>query len=336
MNTAPSIAGFGACLPPRVVTNEELSTYVDTNSEWIISRTGIAERRFAAEGVMASDLAAEAARDTLVKAGRRAEELTHIIFATCTPDVQCPASACLLEHKLGLKGLVTFDVNSACSGFLSALDIARAYTYIHPAACILVVAAETLSHRCNWEDRSTAVLFADGAGAAIVTGAKTPPPSLPALASARLLDTALSSDGSLGELLVVGGGLTHPAYKLGDTIGPEYFLRMQGREVFKHAVRSMDAICRDLLQRNGLTTDDIDVLVPHQANLRIIEAVGARLEVPAAKTFVNVQKYGNTSAASIPIALYEALNEGAIKAGDTVLLVTFGGGLTWGAGLLQF
>lgn len=336
MNTAPFIAGFGACLPPKVVTNEELSTYVDTNPEWILSRTGIAERRFAADGVLASDMALEAARDTLARTGRRAEELTHIIFATCTPDVQCPASACLLEHKLGIKGLATYDVNSACSGFVSALDIARAYACMQPAACILVVAAETLSHRCNWEDRSTAVLFADGAGAAIVTGAKTPPPSLPAQAPARLLDTVLSSDGSLGELLVIGNGLTHPAYKLGDTIGPEYFLRMQGREVFKHAVRSMDSICRDLLERNGMTVEDVDVLVPHQANLRIIEAVGSRLEIPAEKTFVNVHKYGNTSAASIPIALHEAVNEGAIRAGDTVLLVTFGGGLTWGAGLIQF
>ncbi len=335
MNNFPIISGFGVGLPTRIVSNEEISTFVDTNPEWIKSRTGIESRRFVADTELCVDLATKAALDAIQNSGLCAEQITHIIYATCTPDVECPSSACLLAHRLGIKGQVCFDVNSACTGFLSALDVARGYAALDPSACVLLVAAETLSRRCNWQDRTTSILFGDGAGATIITGAKFTLPKQ-AKISAKVMDNLLSSDGSLGELLVIGGGLSHPPYKMGDSIGAEYFLTMQGREVFKHAVRCMTSVAGELLKRNGLEIGDIDLLIPHQANLRIIEAVGSRLEIPESKTFVNVNKYGNTSAASIPIALGEALEQNKILAGQKVLLVSFGGGFTWGSALLQF
>ena len=335
MNNFPLISGFGISLPKRIVTNEEISTFVDTNPEWIITRTGIQSRHFADDREMGVDLAARAALSALEKAGYEASDITHILYATCSADVECPPSSCLLAGRLGIKGQVCFDINSVCTGFISALDVARGYIALDSSACVLLVTAETLSRRCNWQDRTTAILFGDGAGATIITGQKSKKANKEST-TAKILDSMLSSDGSLGELLVIGRGLSHPPYKLGDTIGPEYFLTMQGREVFKHAVRCMSGICLELLKRNNLDISDIDCLVPHQANIRIIEAVGEKLGLTKDKTFVNVHKYGNTSAASIPIALCEAIEEGKIETGQKVLLASFGGGFTWGATLLQF
>ncbi len=330
-----SIGGFGAYAPPTVVTNADLAKRVDTSDEWIVSRTGISERRVAEPGLAGSDLALEAAKAALARSGRAVEEITHIIYCGCTPDAVCPSAACSLGNKLGAPHVAGFDLNAACSSYVYGLTVARGIVLADPSACILLAAAEVLSHRCNWEDRSTCVLFGDGAGACLVCGKDVRPAAAHAVPDAELIDVRISGDASLGKLLEIGGGSSHP-YTLGQPVGEEYFIRMQGREVFKHAVRSMGAICREILEANNLSVRDIDVLVPHQANSRIIEAVGDRLEVPADKVFVNVQKYGNTSAASIPLALGEALDAGVIKPGMTVLLTTFGGGFTWGAALLRF
>lgn len=335
MNSTINISGFGAYAPPTVVTNADLAKRVDTSDEWITTRTGIAERRVASAGQAGSDLALEAAKAALVRAGRTAEEITHVIYCGCTPDAVCPPASCTLAAKLGAPHVAGFDLNAACSGYVYGLSVARGLVLADPSACILLAASEVLSQRCNWEDRSTCVLFGDGAGVCVVTGDKARPAAAHGTLDARLMDVRISGDASLGKLLEIGGGSAHP-YTLGQIIGPEHFIRMQGRDVFKHAVRSMSAVCRDLLQANGMTVADLDLVIPHQANLRIIEAVGERLEVPAEKVFVNVQKYGNTSAASIPLALGEALDAKAIKPGMTVLLTTFGGGFTWGAALLRF
>ncbi len=328
-----SISGFGAHVPPNIVTNADLAERVDTSDEWITTRTGIAERRTASPGTAGSDLALKASLAALARAGRTAAEIDRIIYCGCTPDGACPPSACILGDKLGLTTVAGFDLNAACSGFLYGLFVARGMLQFEPATRILLAASEVLSHRCNWEDRSTCVLFGDGAGACLVTAGDVEPAG--AAPAAELIDVRICGDVGLGKLLEIGGGSAHP-YALGQAVGPEYFISMQGREVFKHAVRSMSAACREILEANHLTPADVDVLVPHQANLRIIEAVGARLEVPQEKVFVNVHKYGNTSAASIPIALAEALDVGVIAPGKTVLLVTFGGGFTWSAALLRF
>ncbi len=330
MKFSPRIRGFGASAPETIITNTALAERVDTSDEWIVSRTGIRERRVVSPGQTGTDLALAASRSALARAGRQAEDITHIFYATCTPDACCPSAACTLAHKLELKGRMALELNAACSGFVYGLELARTTCLANPDACVLLVAAETLSHRCNWEDRSTCVLFGDGAGAVLVEGENVSRTN--DSAKAVVQDILLSSDGSLGDLLRIGDRF----YDLGEAVGPEYFVRMRGREVFKHAVRSMGGICRALLARNGLSPEDIDVLVPHQANIRIIEAVGERLGIPGERVFVNVEKYGNTSAASIPLALAEAVDQGRLQPGMRVLLSTFGGGFTWGAALLQF
>ncbi len=321
-------------MPSRVVTNAELSKTVDTSDEWIRTRTGIHERRMAEPGVFTSDLAAIAARKALAAAGRKPEELTHIIVASFSPDSMCPSTASRLQHLLGGKGGYAIDVNAACSGFVYGLEAAAGFIALKPESKVLLVASEILSLHCNWEDRSTCVLFGDGAGAVVVEGNGTPADG--AACKAEIETVLCNSDGSLGELLTCLGGGSRQPYALGDVIGPEYFIRMQGREVFKHAVRSMCAVCNDILEQQGLTLDEIDLFIPHQANMRIIEAVGERLKFDMNKVFVNVQKYGNTSAASIPIALAEAFETGIIKPGMRVLLTTFGGGFTWAAALIKF
>ncbi len=329
----PSLLGLGGFVPNRVVSNDDLATFVDTDDEWIVSRTGIERRHFLEPGQSNVDIGYEASVLALRDAGREAADLTHILYATCTAEEGTPATACLLSHKLGVKNIFALDVNAACSGFLYGLVTARGLLAADPEALILLAAVDTLSLRCNWEDRSTCVLFGDGAGAVVLGGEKS--------ASGKkvgvLEDVLVSSDGALGPLLRFGNGHEPGVpYKLGDTVGPEYFVRMNGRDIFKHAVRNMASCCLKLLERNGLTMADIDLFVPHQANLRIIEAVGSKLEADPAKVFVNVQERGNTSAASIPLALAEARDAGRIRPGMRVLLTTFGGGLTWGSALLRF
>lgn len=329
------MSGFGAYVPERIVTNAELETMVETSDEWIVTRTGIKERHVAAPGQVSSDFAALAAAKAFEGSGFAPSDITHILFASSTPDSSTPPAACVLAEKLGIKDAFALDVNAACSGFVNGIELARSLA-LDPANCVLLVAAETLSHRCNWKDRSTCVLFGDGGGAVIVTSenaAKKPKAGAP---RAVISDAMFGSDGSLGDLLVIDGGYSAHPYKLGDVVGSEFFVRMQGREVFKHAVRSMAGVCLDLMNRNGLDISDIDLLIPHQANSRIINAVGERLNIDPARVYLNVQRYGNTSAASIPLAFSDALREGFLKPGMRVLITTFGGGFTWGAALLDF
>lgn len=323
------IRGFGFYAPEKVLTNADLEKIVETSDEWITTRTGIKERRIAAPGETVSDMTTQAARAALAEAGMDADELTHLFLYTVTPDYFTPSAACLLEEKLGIRGKVVQDVNAACSGYVYGLEMARAVLALHPEAKILVAAAEVLTSRTNWADRRTCVLFGDAAAAAVVTAE-------PAPGGAEILDVRLSSDGSLGHLLTIkGGGSGHP-YKLGQVVDEDFFLEMNGPEVFKHAVRNMTAICREIVLENGLDWSDIALFIPHQANMRIMEAVAKKLSLPEDKVMVTIDRYGNTSASTIGIALVEARAAGRIRPGDKVLLGVFGGGFTWGASLLQF
>jgi 3-oxoacyl-[acyl-carrier-protein] synthase-3 len=322
-----SILGFGRHLPERVLTNHDLEKIVETSDEWIVARTGIRERRLAAPGECTSDLAALSGARALEAAGMQAEDLSHIILASLTPDMYCGPASATLAHKLGVTGKGVMDLNAACSGFLTSLETARGLCALSEENKVLVCAAEVLSSRTNWEDRNTCVLFGDGSGAVVVG----PGPGI-----CEIVDVMLNSDGELHDLLTVKGGGSARPYTLGETVTEDFFIQMEGREVFKHAVRSMRAIAEAMLDRHGLTPDDIDRFVTHQANKRIIEALGQKLGIASEKVFTNVERYGNTSAASIPIALSDALEQGAITKGDTVLLATFGGGFTWGSALLQF
>jgi 3-oxoacyl-[acyl-carrier-protein] synthase-3 len=335
MNHPVSLSGFGSCVPEKVEPNADFAANAHITDEWIVSRTGIKARHIVAGGQTGTDMALGASLAALGAAGRAPDDLTHIIYATCTPDAACPSAACTLASKLGLSRRMALDINAACTGFLNGLEVARALIALTPEACILLVASESLSHRCSPEDYATAVLFGDGAGAVLVTGPETPA-ATPASPVARVVDNLLGTDGDKGNLLLISGGFSATPYALGDRVGPEYFIRMDGGLVYKHAVRNMTASSLELLARNGFSPADVDLFIPHQANLRIIEAVGARLDIPAEKCFINVQKYGNTSAASIPLAMDEAIRSGRLVPGMSVLLASFGGGLTWGAALLQF
>jgi len=329
MHTNFILRGFGHYAPERVLTNADLEKIVDTTDEWITTRSGIKQRHIVAEGETSSDMGLAAARKALAAAGMAASDLTHIVFATFTPDYPIPSAACVLQEKLGISGQMCIDVQAACSGFLYAMETARGYVALNPSARVLVVAAEVVTSRINWEDRATCVLFGDAAGAVVLTagGADESP---------RVVDILLGADGGLGDLLTVRGGGSAIPYKLGQAVGEEYFVEFQGREVFKYAVRQMTAISEEILEKHGLTKADVDVLVPHQANWRIIDAVGRKLEVPVERVFSNIDRYGNTSAASVPVALSEALEMGVIRPGHRVLVPTFGGGFTWGAMLAQF
>lgn len=329
MATTVYVSGFGAYSPESRVTNQDLTSRVDTNDEWIVTRTGIRERRMLAQDQQASDLAAEAARRALHRAGMAPESLTHTLVATCTPDTICPSCACVTAHKLGCDSVMAFDLSAACSGFLYGLNVASGMLAAAPNARLMVIGVEALTRRLNWQDRGTCVLFGDGAGACVISAA--PGDNL----SAKLVDMRCGADASKSELIMVGGGSSR-AYLPGDPIHKDFFVSMQGREVFKHAVRAMASVSRDILAGNGLTIEDVDLFVPHQANLRIIEAVGQRMGIAAEKVFVNVETHGNTSAASIPLALSEAIDNGRIKPGMKVLLTTFGSGFTWASALLQF
>ena len=328
MNPLCHLLALSAYVPDAVLTNEDLAKVVDTNEEWIVTRTGIKQRHRLADDENASDLGLKAARKALADAGMEASELTHVIAATCTPDVLSPSVACIMAGQLGTGPVMAFDFGAACSGFIYGLSICRALLAQQPDAKILFVCTEALTRRVNWADRSTCVLFGDAATACIVAGS-------PGNVVAGLEDVICQSDGTQRDLIVVGGG-TSSRYAKGDPVDDDFFITMQGRETYKHAVRNMVHICEDVLTRNGLTAKDVNLLVPHQANMRIIEAVGSRLDMTGDRVFVNVDKYGNTSSASIPLAIVEARASGRIKAGDRILATAFGAGLTWGAALLRF
>lgn len=322
-----AIAGTGSYMPQRIMTNAELETIVDTSAEWIVTRTGIAERRIAAENETTSDMGAEAARRALADAGVSPEEVDMIVLGTITPDLPFPNTACLVQDKIGAKNAVCFSIEAACSGFVFALEIGKQFVAAGAAKTVLVVAAEKMSSIIDWTDRETCVLFGDGAGACVLKAAE---------GTRGLMHAVLGSNGALAELLMVpGGGSRQP---LSEEVLRErnHYLKMEGREVFKHAVKSMTTIARQVCAEQGLTTKDVACIVPHQANIRIIEAIGQRLNEPVEKFFINLDKYGNTSGASVIVALDEAVRAGVIKRGDLVMLLVFGGGFTWGSSLLEW
>ncbi|GAB4271544.1 beta-ketoacyl-ACP synthase III [Thermincola ferriacetica] len=306
------IAGVGASIPNRVITNCDLEKLVDTSDEWIRSRTGIVERRMVEKGQNTSDLAVEAAKNALADAGVGTEEVDLIIVATVTPDYSFPSTACLVQKRLGAVKAASFDLAAGCSGFVYGLVTGAQYIASGQYETVLVIGAEVLSKIVNWQDRNTCVLFGDGAGAAVLR---------PTQKGYGLLSFRLGSDGSGGGLLMMG---------------PDGYLKMNGREVFKFAVKIMGDAALEVIERAGLTPADIDFFIPHQANLRIIEAAAKRLAMPMDRVYVNVDRYGNTSAASIPVALYEARERGLIKSGDNLALVGFGAGLTWAAAVIRW
>ena len=322
------IAGTGASVPDRVLTNADLERIVSTSDERIVTRTGISERRIASDSQATSDLAERAAARALEAAAGDPIDVELIIVSTVTPDTFFPSTGCILQDRLGASHAAAFDVSAACSGFIYGLSVADAYLRAGLMRNILVIGAETLSKVVDWSDRGTCVLFADGAGAALVqrtTG------------DSRILSTHLYADGSKGKQLIIpGGGSRHP---VSQKVLDENLVKIKmanGNEVFKVAVRSMEDAALAALKANGAEVTDIDLFVPHQANARIINAVAQRLGVPKERIVVNIDRFGNTSAASIPIALDEAVRAGRLKPGDLLLLAAFGGGLTWGSALIRW
>lgn len=321
------ILGIGAYGPDRVVTNEQLSQTVDTSDEWIRSRTGILERRFGSDEQSTSDLALEAAQKALAHAGVLPDEIDLVLVATITPDMAFPSTACVLQHKLGLRKVACFDLEAACSGFLYALDVADSMLASGRYNKALVVGAEKMSSIMDWEDRTTCVLFGDGAGAAVLSKEGEGP---------ALVGFYCGADGSNPSLLCQpAGGSALPASS--ETLSSrKHFLKMNGREIFKSAVRVMESSCRTLLEEHNLELSDVSLIIPHQANMRIVESLSQRLEVPMNKFYCNLERYGNTSAASIPLALNEAVQKKALSDGDLCLLVAFGAGLTWSSTIVRF
>ncbi len=315
-------------MPSRRVTNQDLEKIVDTSDEWIVQRTGIRERRLVGPGESNSKLAVRAAQKALAEARVSPKELDLIIVGTLTPDYLMPSVAVLVQKELGAEKAGAFDLSATCSGFIYGLAVADQFLRVDPKRKILVIGSEVLSNKVNWEDRTTCVLFGDGAGAAVLTGSPD--------GHRGVLSTHLHADGSLWHLLTLKGcGSLYPP--CGNELPrEEYFIRMQGREVFKNAVRAMETVALEALETNGLSPQDLDLVVPHQANIRIIEYLRERLGLPKEKVFVNLHKYGNTSAASIPIALTEAAAEGRLKPGNLVLMVAFGGGFTWASALVRW
>ncbi len=320
------IEGLGFYLPTKILTNADLEKMVETSDEWIRTRTGIRERHIAAEGENTSDLAVESAKRALEQAGLKATDLDMVLVATMTPDMPCPATACIVQSKLGAPQAAATDVAAACSGFLYGLVIGQQFVASGVYKHVLVVGAEVLSRVIDWSDRSTCVLFGDGAGAAVL-GQTT---------QGQILSTYLGSDGTKADLLKVpAGGVAQPAsHQSVDQRG--HYLKMNGTEVFKHAVRAMSDACLKAVERAGIRPEQIACVIPHQANIRIIEAVVERAGIPLEKVYLNVDRYGNMSAASTIVALCEAVRDGRVKKGDYALLVAFGAGLTWGSCVIRW
>ncbi len=321
------VIGTGAYLPERRLTNQELERTVETSDRWIVERTGIRERRIAAPEEATSDLAAAAGRQALAASGVAASSVELIIVATATPDMLFPSTACLVQEQLGAKQAFAFDLSAACTGFLYALAVADQYIRAGTYRTVLVIGAEVLSRMVDWTDRTTCILFGDGAGAAVLQAERGP---------RGILSTHLHSDGALWDLIhIPGGGSRRPpsAETLANRMN---FVKMKGSETFRVAVRALEEVAREALAANGLSMEQLALVIPHQANLRILQAVAERLGVPEEKMMINVDRYGNTSAASIPIALDEAVRGGRVKPNDLLLLEAFGAGLTWGAAIVRW
>ena len=322
-----SITAVGSYVPERILTNAELEKIVDTTDEWITTRTGIKERRLAAEGEFTSDMAAHAARRAMEKAGITADQIDLIIVATITPDMLFPSTAALVQNKLGARKAAAFDIEAACSGFIYAMEIGQQFIMSRTYETVLVIGAERLSSIVNWKDRNTCVLFGDGAGAAILQHRPD---------AHGLLTACMGADGDKAMLLCMpGGGSRIPATTDSVEAGLHH-LQMDGKETFKNAVNAMLGAAKEALRRCEIDISQIKLVIPHQANRRIIDALGERLGVKADQVFVNVDKYGNTSAASVAIALDEAVTQGRLQRGDLALLVVFGAGLTWAAAVIEW
>ena len=317
------IVGTGSALPQRVVTNQDLAAEIDTSDEWIVERTGIRQRYIAGEGETTGTLATDAARKALAAAEMEADKIDLIVLATATPDHTFPATATTVQHALGCGTCIAFDVGAVCSGFLYALGVADSMLRSGMASRAIVIGSETFSRILDWEDRATCVLFGDGAGA-VVLEAREDEGDAPR----GILATRLHADGAHRELLFVDGGPS--------TTGTVGKLRMKGREVFRHAVVNLAGVLGEVLEEAGLTADDVDWVVPHQANARILDATARKLGLPAEKVIVTVDRHANTSAASVPLALDVAVRDGRIKEGDLVVFEAMGGGFTWGASLARF
>jgi 3-oxoacyl-[acyl-carrier-protein] synthase-3 len=324
----PGIVGLGLALPPKILTNDDLAKFVDTNDEWITTRTGIKQRHVADETISTSDLAFEAAQAALKQAGLTAKDLDLIIVATSTPDFPLfPSTAAILQDRLGANKVGAFDLSAACSGFTYGLSNAQAFINSGMYKTILLVGAETLSKFVDWKDRRTCVLFGDGAGAAVIKAVDD---------GTGILYSMLGSDGKDGHFLSVKkGGSRHPL-KNEALDDPDRFIFMDGKEVFKFGVKIIETCIEDVLQKNNLTPADIAYVVPHQANIRIIDAAARRFNWPSEKVYANISRFGNTSAATIPIALAEMQNRAMLKKGDLIITVGFGAGLTWAANLIKW
>jgi 3-oxoacyl-[acyl-carrier-protein] synthase-3 len=321
------LKGIGSYVPEKILDNKELSLKVETSDDWIRTRTGIRERRIASPDQPTSELSLNAARKAIEAAQIQPDQIDLVIVATITPDMAFPSTACILQHKLGLGKVACFDLEAACSGFLYSLDVADGMLASGRYKCALVIGAEKMSSILDWEDRTTCVLFGDGAGAAIIMTEGDGP---------NLVGFRSGADGSNPSLLhQPAGGSKQPAC-IASIENREHFLKMNGKEIFKSAVRVMEKATRELLEANGLDTQDVDHVIPHQANVRIVESMAQRLEIPLDKFFCNLDRHGNTSAASIPIAFDEACNRGIFRKGEIGVLVAFGAGLTWSATLVRF
>jgi 3-oxoacyl-[acyl-carrier-protein] synthase-3 len=318
------IAGTGSYLPEKVLTNDDLAKFVDTSDEWIAARTGIRERHIAAEGETTSDLAYHAAVCALEAAGVDAKDLDLIVLGTTTPDVIFPSTACLVQARLGAAGCPAFDVNAACSGFVYALTVADKFIRSGAAKTALVIGAETLTRMLDWSDRGTCVLFGDGAGAVV----------LKADDETGILSTHMHADGTKAELLHNPVGVSKGFKPDEQNAGVRVL--MAGNDVFKHAVKALDSVVEETLEANGLDRHQLDWLIPHQANLRIIEATAKRLDMPMERVIVTVDKHGNTSSGSVPLALDHAVRSGKVERGQLLLLEAFGGGFTWGSALIRY
>lgn len=316
--------GFGLYTPKNLVENERLQEFLETSDEWIRTRTGI-ERRYISLDENTSDLAVEASKKALSQARLSAEEIDLIIVATVTPDNFTPSTACIVQDKLGAKNAWAFDINAACTGFIYALKLGRSLIRSGEANNALIIGAETLSKALNWEDRGSCVLFGDGAGATVLTSTEE---------DCGIKCVNVKSDGSKGDSLVIQGLPLNSPFKDGREVSENY-INMNGREIFKFATKVMEESIVEILEKENIKIEDIAAIIPHQANLRIIDYVVKRLGIPREKFITNLQNYGNTSGASIPIALCESIDEGNLKKGDNIIMVGFGGGLTWGATLIK-
>jgi len=322
-----SITGVGSYVPAKILTNVDLEKMVETSDEWIITRTGIKQRRLAAKDEFTSDMAAHAAQRAMKKAGVTADQIDLIIVATITPDMPFPATACIVQQKIGARRAAAFDLEAACSGFIYGLEIGQQFIMSRTYDTVLVIGAEKLSSIVDWTDRNTCVLFGDGAGAAVLQSRPN---------SHGLLTAVMGADGSKGNLIHMPGGGSRCPASVDSVAAKLHYLRMDGRETFKSAVQAMCHAAQEALRRCELDISKIKCVIPHQANRRIIDAVGKRLGATPEQLFINLDRYGNTSAASVAIAWDEAVSSGKIQRGDLILMMVFGAGLTWGAAVIEW